>query len=44
MTNNLARKIGRRGAGTWGRPAKPYKKRLSAKAVRRARKKETANG
>lgn len=41
MTADAAKKIGRRGAGTWGRPCKPYAKRMAAKAVRRARKKET---
>lgn len=41
MTRNAAMKIGRRGAGTWGGPHKKYNKRMAAKAVRRALRKET---
>lgn len=38
--NNFTKKIGRRAAGTWGRPCKPYAKRMSAKAIRRLFKKD----
>jgi hypothetical protein len=32
---NVYNKIGRRAAGTWGRPRRKYAKRMSAKAIRR---------
>ncbi len=32
---NVFNKIGRRAAGTWGRPRRKYAKRMSAKAIRR---------
>ena len=32
---NVYKKIGRRAAGTWGRPRKHYAKRQSSKAIRR---------
>jgi hypothetical protein len=32
---NVYKKIGRRGAGTWGRPCKPWAKRMSSKTIRR---------
>lgn len=38
--NAFTKKIGRRAAGTWGRPRKEYAKRMSAKAIRRLRKTE----
>jgi hypothetical protein len=40
MKPSLIRKIGRRGAGSWGRPTGKYQKRMGAKAVRRYLKKE----
>lgn len=33
--NAFTKKIGRRAAGTWGRPRREYAKRMSAKAIRR---------
>lgn len=33
--NAFTKKIGRRAAGTWGRPRREYKKRMSTKAIRR---------
>ena len=39
--NNFTKKLGRRAAGTWGRPRKEYAKRMSAKAIRRLFKKDT---
>jgi hypothetical protein len=32
---NVYKKIGRRAAGTWGRPRKHYEKQQSSKAIRR---------
>lgn len=32
---NHFKKIGRKAAGTWGRPHKYYQKRMSSKAIRR---------
>ena len=32
---DVFKKIGRRAAGTWGRPRRKYAKRMSAKAIRR---------
>lgn len=33
--NNFTKKLGRRAAGTWGRPRRTYNKRASSKAIRR---------
>ena len=35
MNRNSAKKIGRRGANTWGRPGTPKLKRAASKAVRK---------
>ena len=35
MNRNSAKKIGRRGANTWGRPSTPKSKRAASKAVRK---------
>jgi len=35
MKWNAAKKYGRRKAGTWGRTAKKYAKRVASKALRR---------
>lgn len=40
MTHNVAKKIGRRGAGSYGRPGSKAQKRAASKAVRKARKVE----
>ena len=38
MTANTAKKLGRRKAGSYGRPGSKAQKRMASKAVRRARK------
>ena len=35
MNRNTAKKIGKRGANTWGRPGTPKLKRAASKAVRK---------
>ena len=35
MNRNTAKKIGKRGAGTWGRQGTPKEKRAASKAVRK---------
>ena len=35
MNRNAAKKIGKRGANTWGRPGTPKLKRTASKAVRK---------
>ena len=35
MNRNAAKKIGKRGANTWGRPGTPKLKRAASKAVRK---------
>lgn len=40
MNAATLKKVGRRAAGTWGRPHRTYAKRMSAKAIRREGKKE----
>jgi hypothetical protein len=37
MNRNSAKKIGKRGANTWGRPGTPKLKRAASKAVRKER-------
>ena len=38
MNHNTLKKIGRRKAGSWGRPGSKWMKRQASKAVRRANK------
>ena len=44
MNRNAAKKIGKRGAGTWGRQGTPKEKRAASKAVRKAELLRARNG
>jgi hypothetical protein len=40
MKANAAKKLGRRKAGSWGRPGSKHEKRAASKGVRKSGKKE----
>ena len=44
MNRNAAKKIGKRGAGTWGRQGTQKEKRAASKAVRKAELLRARNG
>ena len=44
MNRNSAKKIGKRGANTWGRPGTPKLKRAASKAVRKEKIEEILAG
>jgi len=44
MTSNTAKKIGRRAAGSYGRPGSKTQKRAASKAVRQESQKEKQDG